>query len=59
MNNQTVLVTGGTGFLDVNTILELLKQGFTVRTTLRTLSRTGEEAIIASVDSYNFSNTQN
>ncbi|CAM3441072.1 SDR family oxidoreductase [Sphingobacterium prati] len=39
MKNQTVLVTGGTGFLGVNIILELLKKGFTVRTTLRTLSR--------------------
>lgn len=42
MNNQTVLVTGGTGFLGVNIILELLKKGFTVRTTLRTLSRKNE-----------------
>lgn len=42
MNNQTVLVTGGTGFLGVNTILSLLNQGFTVRTTLRTLSRKNE-----------------
>ncbi|QRY55998.1 SDR family oxidoreductase [Sphingobacterium siyangense] len=42
MNNQTVLVTGGTGFLGVNTILVLLGQGFTVRTTLRTLSRKNE-----------------
>ncbi|OOG19294.1 aldehyde reductase [Sphingobacterium sp. CZ-UAM] len=42
MNNQTVLVTGGTGFLGVNIILELLTKGFTVRTTLRTLSRKNE-----------------
>lgn len=42
MKNQTVLVTGGTGFLGVNIILELLKKGFTVRTTLRTLSRKNE-----------------
>lgn len=49
MNNQTVLVTGGTGFLGVNIILELLKKGFTVRTTLRTLSRKNEilEALTA------------
>lgn len=42
MKNQTVLVTGGTGFLGVNIILELLKKGFTVGTTLRTLSRKNE-----------------
>ncbi|MCW8312031.1 aldehyde reductase [Sphingobacterium sp. InxBP1] len=42
MNNQTVLVTGGTGFLGVNTILALLERGFTVRTTLRTLARKNE-----------------
>ncbi|MCS4168493.1 aldehyde reductase [Sphingobacterium sp. BIGb0116] len=42
MNNQTVLVTGGTGFLGINTILALLGHGFTVRTTLRTLSRKNE-----------------
>ena len=40
MNNQTVLVTGGTGFVGIHTILQLLQQGCTVKTTLRTLSKT-------------------
>lgn len=42
MSNKTVLVTGGTGFVAVNTIVPLLRQGFTVRTTLRSLSRRNE-----------------
>lgn len=42
MNQKTVLVTGGTGFLAVHTILQLLQQGFTVKTTLRSLSRKDE-----------------
>lgn len=33
----TVLVTGGTGFLGVHTILQLLQQGYEVKTTLRSL----------------------
>ncbi|HTF31912.1 MAG TPA: aldehyde reductase, partial [Flavitalea sp.] len=37
MNNQTVLVTGGTGFVGIHTILQLLQQGYTVKTTLRSL----------------------
>ena len=40
MNNQTVLVTGGTGFVGIHTILQLLQQGYTVKTTIRTLSKT-------------------
>lgn len=40
MKNQTVLVTGGTGFVGIHTILQLLQQGYTVKTTLRTLSKT-------------------
>jgi dihydroflavonol-4-reductase len=39
MNNQTVLVTGGTGFVGIHTILQLLQQGYTVKTTLRSLSK--------------------
>lgn len=39
MNNQTVLVTGGTGFVGIHTILQLLQQGYSVKTTLRTLSK--------------------
>ncbi|MET3879750.1 aldehyde reductase [Chitinophaga sp. OAE865] len=42
MNNQTVLVTGGTGFLAVNIILQLLQKGFQVNTTLRSLNRKEE-----------------
>ncbi|KAA6437062.1 aldehyde reductase [Dyadobacter flavalbus] len=40
MNNQTVLVTGGTGFVGIHSILQLLQQGYIVKTTLRTLSKT-------------------
>lgn len=36
---KTVLVTGGTGFLGVNTILQLLQQGYEVKTTLRSLAK--------------------
>ena len=39
MNNQTVLVTGGTGFVGIHTILQLLQQGYIVKTTLRSLSK--------------------
>ncbi|GFP76344.1 SDR family oxidoreductase [Clostridium fungisolvens] len=35
---ETVLVTGGTGFLGAQIILQLLQKGYTVRTTLRSLS---------------------
>lgn len=36
---KTVLVTGGTGFLGVHTILQLLQQGYKVKTTLRSLAK--------------------
>jgi len=39
---ETVLVTGGTGFIGGWCIVELLKRGYTVRTTVRSLAR--EEA---------------
>lgn len=37
--NKTVLVTGGTGFVGIHTILQLVQQGYTVKTTLRSLSK--------------------
>jgi dihydroflavonol-4-reductase len=37
--NATVLVTGGNGFVGSHCIVELLRQGFQVRATLRDLSK--------------------
>ena len=42
MKNQKVLLTGGTGFVAVHTILQLLQQGYKVNTTVRSLSRKQE-----------------
>lgn len=39
-NQQLVLVTGGSGFIAVLIILQLLQQGYKVRTTVRSLNRT-------------------
>ncbi len=39
MKTTSVLVTGGTGFAAIHTILQLLKQGYRVKTTLRSLSK--------------------
>ena len=39
---KLVLVTGGTGFVGVHCILQLLHAGYTVRTTLRSLDRKNE-----------------
>ncbi|MBC6112794.1 aldehyde reductase [Pedobacter sp. CCM 8938] len=39
MKNQTVLVTGGTGFVGIHTIVQLLQQGYLVKTTLRSLAK--------------------
>lgn len=36
---EIVLVTGGTGFVGIHTILQLLQKGYRVRTTLRSLDR--------------------
>lgn len=38
-NSQTVLVTGGSGFVGMQIILQLLQKGYRVRTTLRDLSK--------------------
>lgn len=35
----TVLVTGGTGFLGIHAVLQLLQQGYEVKTTLRSLAK--------------------
>ncbi len=40
--NQTVLVTGGSGFIASYCIIQLLQSGYTVRATLRSLSRSDE-----------------
>ena len=39
-NSETVLVTGGTGFVGMQLIWQLLQKGYTVRTTLRSLRDT-------------------
>ncbi|MFN8401011.1 MAG: aldehyde reductase [Anaerolineales bacterium] len=39
---DTVLVTGGSGFIGAHTILQLLAQGYPVRTSLRSLKREAE-----------------
>ncbi|WP_268224496.1 SDR family oxidoreductase [Sinomicrobium oceani] len=39
MKKETVLVTGGSGFLGVHTVLQLLQWGYTVRTTVRSLTK--------------------
>jgi len=37
--DKTVLVTGGSGFVGIHTILQLLKKGFQVHTTIRSLAK--------------------
>ena len=39
---ETVLVTGGTGFVGVHCILQLLNSGYRVKTTMRSISRKDE-----------------
>jgi dihydroflavonol-4-reductase len=53
MANETVLVTGGSGFIAVYCILQLLAEGYTVRTTVRSDAKeqlTREMLKAASVD---------
>ncbi|WP_434031126.1 SDR family oxidoreductase [[Pseudomonas] boreopolis] len=42
MNEKWVLVTGGTGFIAQHCILALLREGYRVRTTVRSLAREAE-----------------
>lgn len=41
-NKQIVLVTGGTGFIGIYCIVKLLKEGYSVKTTIRSLNRKEE-----------------
>jgi len=41
-NSETVLVTGGTGFVASHCILQLLQKGYNVKTTLRSINRKNE-----------------
>lgn len=41
-NIKTVLVTGGSGFVGIHCILQLLQQGYVVKTTLRSMNRQDE-----------------
>lgn len=41
-HSETVLVTGGTGFVGSHCVLQLLQGGYRVRTTLRSMGRKGE-----------------
>ncbi len=49
---STVLVTGGSGFLGGWCVIELLRRGYTVRTTVRSLSREAQvrAAVASEVD---------
>ena len=42
MSSDLVLVTGGTGFVGIHCIVALLRSGYRVRTTVRSLDRSGE-----------------
>ncbi|MEP7456448.1 NAD-dependent epimerase/dehydratase family protein [Phyllobacterium sp. SB3] len=56
---ETVLVTGGTGFIAQWCIVELLQRGYRVRTTLRDLKRSDEikvaiEPLVENLDNLSF-----
>ena len=40
MDKKLVVVTGGSGFIAVHIILQLLQQGYAVRTTVRSMKKT-------------------
>ena len=40
--NQTILVTGASGFIAIHCIIQLLEQGYQVRGTLRSMNRENE-----------------
>ncbi|WPP08806.1 NAD-dependent epimerase/dehydratase family protein [Pediococcus inopinatus] len=54
---NTILVTGGNGFLSMQLILELLKQGYFVRTTLRSLHK--KSSVLKSLKANHASNLGN
>ncbi|AQR94527.1 SDR family oxidoreductase [Clostridium saccharoperbutylacetonicum] len=59
MEKELVLVTGGSGFIAVHIILKLLKLGYRVRTTLRTLSRQDEvKSMLAKGGAVDFENLE-
>lgn len=55
--SKTVLVTGGTGFLGVHIILQLLQKGYNVKTTLRSIS--GKNKVIDTLKANGITNVDN
>jgi nucleoside-diphosphate-sugar epimerase len=53
-NSERVLVTGGTGFVGMRIILQLLQQGYNVRTTVRNTD--SEKKIIATLRTHGINN---
>ena len=56
-NKPIVLVTGGTGFIGIYCILKLLQQGYSVRTTVRSLNR--KEEVISLLKASGISSFEN